>query len=154
MSRATIIVGIVAAILFAGAGYYFEYGHRWGRSVGNTKSNTEIEQKPTETNTRTKLIGTWRSAEDSKFTREFKADGTSIDRYEGEKSATQIGSWEAFTSTNPDPGISEKLVSGITYIKIEGQYEVLFFSVVKINDAELELNYLDRGNTLRFTRVR
>jgi hypothetical protein len=39
------------------------------------------------------LTGTWQNSADTRFTRQFNADGTVIDRYEGDDSATIHGTW-------------------------------------------------------------
>jgi hypothetical protein len=39
------------------------------------------------------LVGTWQNNADTGFTRQFNADGTMTDRYEGDDSATIHGTW-------------------------------------------------------------
>lgn len=100
------------------------------------------------------LVGTWRSNDDAKFTREFKSDGTVTDAYEGDASATTVGEWTLFTSANADAGFPGTVSSGVMYLKMTTQYEAMFFTVLNVDAEELQLSYLDRGNTLNFTRVK
>ena len=98
------------------------------------------------------MVGVWRSMDDPKFTREFKEDGTSIDRYEGDASATKGGIWGTFTGDMAPAGTSTGLSSGVVYIQMTIGSESLYFSVVRAADT-LELIYLDRGGQSNFTRV-
>lgn len=100
------------------------------------------------------IVGTWESVDDANFTREFKADGTIIDTYPDEEDSQ--GNWEVFTKAS-DLETAFPLEDGTAYLKItmgEKADEVLYFQVTKITPEELELIYLERGNTLRFTALK
>lgn len=100
------------------------------------------------------IAGLWQSAEDPAFTRTFNVDGTVTDHYRGDPSATSVGTWSIFTSANPDPAL-DTVVPGVIYLEIESNEDKIFFSIVRINDNELQLKYLDRqGYSMNFTRVR
>ncbi|MBP9757538.1 MAG: hypothetical protein KBD06_02970 [Candidatus Pacebacteria bacterium] len=97
------------------------------------------------------IIGKWRSVQDPLFMREFFADGTVVDSYDGDPSLRQT--WTAFTKQKPEASKFE-LMDGITYMQIkEGDDSVLTFSVDKLTPETLEMTYVDRGNKLAFERV-
>ncbi|PIR83914.1 hypothetical protein COU18_00665 [Candidatus Kaiserbacteria bacterium CG10_big_fil_rev_8_21_14_0_10_51_14] len=98
------------------------------------------------------MIGTWQSAEDPNFTREFRDDGRVVDRYVGNASATSEGIWGAFTADMASAGTTTGLAPGVVYVQMTFDDMVLYFSIVKAADT-LEMVYLDRGNQLTFTRV-
>ena len=100
------------------------------------------------------IVGEWRSTDDANFTRQFNPDGTYTDSYEGDASATSNGIWKLFTTTNPDSAFTGVLAQGTTYLKMADASTTLFFSILKETNDGLQLLYLDRGNTLSFTRVR
>ncbi len=95
------------------------------------------------------LIGTWISTEDSKFTREF-TEYAAIDSYDGKD--TSSSPWQLFTKEEPLE-VSFPLEDGTVYIQIQDE-QPLNFKIVKLTPDELELVYMDRGNMLRFTRMR
>jgi hypothetical protein len=100
------------------------------------------------------LIGKWVSTQDTKFTREFKGDGTVIDTYEGSTPNSQ-GHWTLFTKDMPVEGFTGDLEEKSIYLSIAApQSEALFFKISKIDSANLELVYFNRGGTLSFTKVK
>ncbi len=98
------------------------------------------------------MVGMWRSTDDPRFTREFKEDGTVIDRYESVPSATRKGIWGAFTADMAEGGTATGLAGGVVYIQITINDASLYFSVVRAADT-LQLVYLNRGGQSNFTRV-
>lgn len=102
---------------------------------------------------RASIAGTWQSDDDANFVRELRADGTVVDTYAGAEDATTEGTW----SFVADPSREQaELPSGadVKVIKIQFPEEALYFALTSLSPAHLELSYLSRGNTLRFTRVR
>ncbi len=100
------------------------------------------------------IEGEWQSVDDDKFTREFKADGTVTDSYEG--SDDTVGSWLIFTMDS-DVETPFSLEANTAYLKIAtdiGASEVMYYKLTKVTPEELELIYMDRGGALRFTRVK
>jgi hypothetical protein len=97
------------------------------------------------------MVGVWRSADDPKFTREFRGDGTVTDRYEGDEGATKEGIWGAFTADMAVAGLTTGLTPGTVYVQVTIDDSSLYFSVIRAADT-LELLYLDRGEQLNFTR--
>lgn len=102
-----------------------------------------------------KMAGTWKADDDAKATREFSLDGTVTDRYEGDASATDTGTWEVVDPTKEVIGVPAESVAGMTVIRLNFEKTgPLFFSVLSVSDTKLELSYLGRGNTLSYTKVR
>ncbi len=90
------------------------------------------------------IVSKWVSIDDTKFTREFRADGSITDTHNGTEVLT--GSWKAVAKAD-----------GAVYIEVlePGSHgEPLTFKLTKLTPEELELVYMDRGGVLRFTRVK
>ena len=98
------------------------------------------------------LNGTWISKDDSKFRREFYDNGEVIDRYEGDANATQEGTWKVFTKENPDSEFTSAYENGVIYLRMNMAGDKSYFKLIKVTPEELEMVYLERGNTLRFDR--
>ncbi|MEY4747185.1 MAG: hypothetical protein RLZZ416_234 [Candidatus Parcubacteria bacterium] len=99
------------------------------------------------------IIGTWRSSDDQKFTRQFSDDGTVIDMYEGDPNATAHGSWSVFSAPEKDAEFSGAAAPGVVYLKIVEGGAPMFFSIITAAGDTLQLTYLDRGSELDFSRV-
>src|SRR3989338_10525348 len=100
------------------------------------------------------LVGTWKSTDDAKFTRTFRADGTVTDSYEGDASATNNGTWKVYTAKMELPaGVTFQLDNDVSYIQIAMDSDTFNYRVSKATSAELELIYMDRGGVLRFKKV-
>lgn len=100
------------------------------------------------------IVGKWRSTEDPLFIREFFADGSVVDSYDDENPLRQ--SWRVFTKADTaDLSVTFTPIEGTVYVAIfEGNTELpLYFSVDKVTPETLEMTYMDRGNSLKFTRV-
>lgn len=148
----------IVAVAAIAVGIYY-----WSRSGGQSeKAVFSPSPSPTQeatgggslaTSEAKALIGTWRSTEDSKFTREFRVDGSVIDKYEGDEKATSTGIWyhiiyperESFEFSGP---------IGATFIKLAFDGEPFYFEVSDRTENSLTLIYLTRGNLLHFTRVK
>lgn len=101
------------------------------------------------------IVGKWQSTEDAKFTREFKSNGTVVDMYDN--GSVSNGTWASFTSASKKvTRATFPLEVGITYVQLAmtgSQADELNFKIIKLSPEELELVYMDRGNTLRFKKV-
>ena len=99
------------------------------------------------------LIGSWRSEANVRFTRTFAADGSVTDRMEANEADTTKAQWRLFTDKDRD-GALEKVMPGVTYLRVDNGTDVIFFEIVKADRRRLYLRYADRrGLLLRFTRV-
>lgn len=100
---------------------------------------------------RAEVTGSWQSADDPKFTRVFRADGTVTDRYEGNPDATLSGSWRVIADGEGLP--ASLSAEERTIIRVSFPEEVLFFVVTALTEDELEMAYVGGGGSLRFTRI-
>lgn len=154
-----ILAILVVLALGIGAGYYFGYDHGFEEAVQIPLDDVQKDKKSMQTGTSIKpsltvardIVGTWKSTDDAKFTRQFAADGTLIDRYESNDDAVR-GMWKTFMSADGE-SVPSELKEGVVYLKIAFPEEVMFFSVPKITADSLEMVYLD-GDVLKFTKVR
>ena len=157
----TKIVWIVVAILLLGAAFWFVTDYQKEGADDQQLSEGSTATDPNSVHNAgirdPMMSGTWKSTEDAKFTREFEADGTITDKYEGDVEATTVGSWKVVDPNTeiklPVPAIN---LAGMTVIKTEwGNGEVMYFSINTLTDTELEMTNLSgRGNILVFTKVK
>jgi len=89
------------------------------------------------------LVGAWQSNEDESFVREFFADGTVVDTYKNQDSADQTGTWSFLDAETGD------FVLVLTFPDTE-----LHFSIVTLTPENLILTYLERGNSLSFSKIK
>ena len=104
------------------------------------------------------VVGVWRSSDDAKFTREFGADGTIVDRYEGDDSATAVGTWMVVDPAQEPQealGAPAENLAGMTVLKLTFSDGVILYAAVNaLTETELRLiNVSGRGNILSFTKV-
>jgi hypothetical protein len=100
------------------------------------------------------IQGKWKSTEDEKFVREFKADSVVQDWHDGK--VVTSGLFVVFTKANAPKMVAFPIEENAVYIQITEkgtQADTLNFKLVKLTPDELELIYMDRGGSLRFTRV-
>jgi hypothetical protein len=102
------------------------------------------------------MAGRWRSVDDPRSLIEIRADGTWIDSYTGEPSATATSHWLLFSGARPPKDAAgETLDAKSTYLEVSDKDGgVLFYALDHLDAKSLDLLYLDRGNTLRYTRVK
>ena len=104
----------------------------------------------------TSLAGIWRSTEDPNYSITVTASGAWTDTYKYASSTdgvSETGNYELFTSENPDPSFHSQVVPGVTYIKLVEGPNTFYYSVLGVTKDSLQISYLDRGNTLSFSRV-
>jgi len=102
------------------------------------------------------MVGKWRSTDDAKAMVEIRADGTWIDSYTGEPSATATSHWLLFSGAKPPKeAASETLDAKSTYLEVNDQDGgQLFYALERVDAKSLELLYLDRGNELSYARIK
>ena len=140
---------IILALIFLGAlGYIFT-----NQPAANAPENKlpAASVAPT-TPEALALVGKWQSADDEKFTRELRADGTVTDMYEGAADATTAGNWYQITDVSQEP-VEIPAVGDATFIKIQFEGVPLYFTVNSATETDLELTYLDRGGVMKFKRI-
>ncbi len=156
------MIFVLLLILAGIGGYYFGYDRGFEKSAGQsnkTDMKKEASETPEEHSTikpstaiARDIIGAWKSTDDSKFTRQFAADSTVIDTYQGDEAATLHAMWKTFMSTDGESTPFD-LKEGIVYLKVTTPEEVMFFKILRITSDTLEMTYVG-GDTLRFTKVR
>ena len=141
------MIALVALVVIAGAGYWFMTDYQ---KEGMTQTNEALAPNDQY------MVGTWTSSEDAKFSREFKMDGTVIDRYQGDTATTETGTYATVDPT-AETGfpVPEASVAGMSVIKIVfPKSGTMYFSINALTDSDLTMTNLSgRGNILVFTRV-
>jgi hypothetical protein len=100
------------------------------------------------------MTGEWKSTDDAKFTRTFAADGSVVDAYAGDASATDTGTWSVVDPTIEVTGVSAEALAGMTIIRINFEKSgAMLFGIKSLSETSLAMVYLDRGNILSFTKV-
>lgn len=152
-SRLGIALLIVLALSAAGYLWFKGLPPTPGSGVPAATSTPEAATaEPPIGSIRTGVVGSWRSDADAKFTREFRANGTVVDRYQGNDDATVTGSWHIVTDSSSLPVQLRDLDAG-TLLEISFPEETLYFTVSKVDEDELVMTYAGAGPTLSFTRV-
>lgn len=159
MSR-TLVIGAVIIIL-AGIAYYVGFGDGAPATSPDQNATSTVSGDESDgvfTVVDPVMVGTWKSKEDAKFSREFKADGTVVDRYSGDASATATGTFVTIDPSKVEvPGVPKENLMGMTVIRTmwEGEGAPMFFSINSMTDVELSMTNLSgRGNILMFTKVK
>lgn len=151
-----LLTWVVIAVVVIGGGWYF-YSQQKGDSMtgdkmqGDDSAMMEGDHMAADP----MMTGTWKSTEDAKFTRTFKADGTVTDAYEGEASATETASYTVVDPTK-ETGLTVPAanLSGLTVIRIDFASGPMYFSINKLTETDLQMTNLSgRGNILMFTKV-
>ncbi|OGG53040.1 hypothetical protein A3H16_02385 [Candidatus Kaiserbacteria bacterium RIFCSPLOWO2_12_FULL_53_8] len=146
------VIGIVILVLFS----YFVV-KAIPEDVPQTPATTQVIQGDKMAQADPMMVGTWRSNEDAKFTREFRADGTVVDAYEGDASASALGTWIIVDPTKEPQdmlGVPADSLMGLTVLKLTfSNGDIMYFGVNSLTETSLALTYIGRGNTLNFTRM-
>lgn len=95
------------------------------------------------------IIGKWQSVDDASFTREFRSGAVVVDTY-ATSSGTR-GTWKLFTKKQP-LDVSFPIQADAIYLQMQ-LGDKLNFRINKVTPEELELTYMERGNTLRFKKI-
>jgi hypothetical protein len=104
---------------------------------------------------RAALVGTWQSLDDTRFSREFDADGRSADRYEGDADDSITGTWAVFLGKAPPPDVTgRKFEPNAVYLRLRQNGDELFFGLMGLSRSDLKMVFLERGNLLTFTRLK
>ena len=101
------------------------------------------------------LVGTWQNTDDTRFTREFAADGTATDRYADDPRSAAKGTWFVFNGNAPPPEAKAyKMIPEATYLEIRQNGDLLLYGLANLSAQSLEMVYLERGNRLSFARLK
>ena len=101
------------------------------------------------------IVGSWQSTDDGNYSVKITANGKWTDTYStsATNSASQTGTYTLFTSADPDPALAAAVTPGVVYIKLVEGKSTSFFGVVQADGGNLQLVYLDRGNTISFVKT-
>lgn len=158
------VVGIVVVIAVAVAAYYFlpknasaPISEEQAYTEQQTQNNAQGTSEVSEGTLAARMSGTWKSDTDGKFTREIRADGVMIDRYEGEPTAGINGEWFV-VNPSMESALSSiaATLTGVSVIKVswEGGAEVTFFSINSLNANTMTITDLSgRGGVTVFSKI-
>ena len=90
-----------------------------------------------------RIVGKWKSTTDPKAEIIFNSEGSFVDLYDAEQMS--VGEWSV---TQKAEGEKTKIILRTNINNVLYEY-----SVWKVDDLELVLNYLARGNTLEYFRI-
>lgn len=163
-----ILVAIIVLVV-AGAAYWFYTDSQKQGEANRLAQSSTAQDANTVSDTSSMQVGgevapgndpamngTWKSKEDARFTREFFADGTVTDRYEGDASATMTGTYmEVDTAVEAGLPVPAANLAGMKVIKTTWPNgEIMYFGVQSLAASDLSLiNLSGRGNILSFTKV-
>lgn len=145
----SVLIGILLILIVVAGGWWL-----WSRT------QTASLPQPTKEETITPdtaagaapaLTGTWQSTDDSRFIREFRAQGEVVDTYTGMDDATTIGTWALV----PESGYASLPVPATDYpvVQLTFAEEALFFGIAEVTaDSLVLINYSGNG-VLTFERV-
>lgn len=118
-----------------------------GEGGGSVKQDTSLIVSES-------IVGKWQSSEDTKFVREFKADGAVVDWYDGKTVST--GLWVAYTKANAPKMVAFPIDVDAVYLQLTmkgTQADTLDFKITKLTPESLELIYMTRGGALTFKHI-
>jgi hypothetical protein len=101
------------------------------------------------------MTGTWQNMADTRFTRQLNADGTSVDRYEGDDSATSTGSWTLLAGSALPPDLAaRKLPAQGVYMRLSEHGDSYLFALTALDPQAMEMINIDRQQKLSFARLK
>ena len=146
---------IVAAIVIIAAGVFY-FWPQLSQAPATTGQTNTTQTSGTETSS--KIVGTWQSQTDAKFTREFRVDGVIYDRYEGDATPGIGGSWSIVLDVSRETGLTIPAASltGKTVIKAvwEDGAETTYFTVDAVSGTSLTTTDLTgNGSVTVYTKI-
>lgn len=120
-----------------------------------TSAASSTIQYPDEDAVASNIPGVWQSTDDPNYSIDVTSNGKWTDSYQGadaSSTTSETGTYIFFASQNPDKDFTGTIVPGVTYLKVTEGSSVLYYSVLEVSGSNLQISYLDRGNTLSFVR--
>lgn len=152
-----VIVILVATLSVVGVGVHLIY-KKYGMKREQLKSSIQKQAKitngisPEILDISKKIIGAWKSNDDYKYVTIFYENNTSQDLYDGQ--IVDEGNWFLESGANGCGGhFVGNYICLIVNLKSDKNYSY-YYSVDLGNDGNMSLTYLDRGNTLSYTRIK
>lgn len=143
------ILWIVTVIIILGIGYLILQNYSNSNEeiyLNNKKDVSETESVSIASVTK-KIVGDWQSVDDVKSTKIFRKDREVEDVYNGKMMST--GVWKIIDSAKISDGVTTK---GI-FLETVMDKEKYLYKVISVNETELKLTYLPRGNTLSYKKI-
>lgn len=101
------------------------------------------------------MIGTWQNLADPGFSRQFNADGTSVDRVEGDDSATSVGQWTLISGAALPPYLAaRKLPAEGVYMTLLEQGDAYVFALTQVDSQTIQMINVDRKLAITFARLK
>ena len=97
------------------------------------------------------IVGTWTSADDAAYQVTFSPNGTLEERYAGDVTSTGTYAFAA-TPAGYVAGYAAGPEDDAEYLLEDIDGERYAYRVIAVTPGALELTYVERGNTLRFSR--
>lgn len=152
---------VAAAVIIAAGAYYFMNKDVVAPVATDQTQGTQQTQETSEVSQGTAaetMSGTWQSDSDAKFTREIRADGVIIDRYEGDATPGVNGEW-SIVNPAQEPAITAFAAAfpNKTVVKAEweGGVEVTYFVISEVTGTKLVTTDLSgTGSVTSYTKVR
>lgn len=154
-----IIPTLIISLIVVFGVYYFSAQSN-GREAPETRTSQDVDTGLPEEHADQKvdltivvtnsIVGKWQSIDDKKSVREFKSDATMYEVYDGKEIAS--GTWMAFTKERPVT-TSFPLEANTPYFQILSGNDALQFKIIQLTPETLELIYMNRGGTLRYSRI-
>ena len=153
------LITIILIALSGFVGYYIGNNQGYEKAVFDSTTPKEQvssqNQDETLQSARTALVGNWRSNDDARFTREFKADETAIDLYDnGDGFDKTALSWSVFNSGSTDAGYTGEYQDGVAYLHMSNGKNDLYFKIIKVTSEELSLFRISEGDILLFKKIK
>lgn len=143
-SRTALIAASIAVLAGGGYGLW-----QYGREVGPQTANVAETLQPTP-DAPAMIAGEWVSQDDTAYEVAFAGDGSVVELYEGEPVSTGTYSFAASPDGYTDLEHDPEHPHAFLLEEIDG--ERYAYRVTVLTSERLELTYLERGNTLTFTR--
>jgi hypothetical protein len=132
-------------------------GFAGGAQAQSAQPQPQASSRPSLAALHQALVGTWQDLSNTRFTREFDADGTSVQRLDGDPSATASGHWRIFDGAAAPSDLTRlgvKFDPADFYVEIDQSDDTLLYGLAQVSRDGLQLVYLERGNTLFFERLK
>jgi hypothetical protein len=101
------------------------------------------------------LAGTWQNSADPRFTRQLNPDGSSVDRYEGDDSATSVGRWKLLDGKSLPPGLAaSKLPVEGFYLTLSERGDSYLYALTALDPQSLEMIDIYRKQKQSFARLK
>lgn len=138
------LVAVGGALIAGGAYGYWQYRQAPLQTADITTALTASAPQL--------IVGTWTSADDPAYRVTFQPDGALVESYDGEVVSTGRFSFAATPAGYVTEGEEVPTGAPHEFLLEDIDGEKYAYRVMTVSASALQLAYLDRGNTLSFTR--